>query len=142
MEDIRKNKKELEDYIMETHVRKAQVDFYMQFRQKGLSAQEIQDIFSSDAYQKLFDRIRTNPSLRKRTQAYLTKLLAPYYLEDRVIAKHIELSQKFHELVSEEYEAQVLAYQRKIRQIKTPPPEKLGFWAKMTKKIKEHFLGT
>ncbi|MEZ4819717.1 MAG: hypothetical protein R3A45_07430 [Bdellovibrionota bacterium] len=140
VEEIRANQDEIINYLLESNVRKVQMDYIISFRKKGLTYEEIQKLFASPSYQKLFQRIRQNPVLQKRAQTFVDKLTSPYYLEERTIQKHIEFATEYNEEQQQAYQRQLLELQRAIRKIKTKKPAPTTFWAHLRQSIRA-FLG-
>jgi len=122
VQDIRKNQADLLSYILESHVRKVQNDYFIALQKKGMSAQEIQNVFKTKPYQNLFDRIRSNAALNTRAQNFLTQLTQPYYLEERVVEKLIDLADTSKGITNEVYQQAALDMQKNIREIKTLKP--------------------
>lgn len=140
VEEIRNNKNEIIHYLLESNVRKVKMDFFLAFRKKGLTYQEIDELFMSKEYKDLFERVRNNPKLKQRAKDFVKRLTQPHYLEERIILHHIELAKTYKEYQQEEYQKALLELQATIRRIKTKKEEPKGFWVQLRHNILT-FLG-
>lgn len=141
VQELRKNQKEIKAYILESHVRKVQMDYLIKFRKSGFTQDEIAEMFRSPEFQDLFERIRTNPALVGRTDQFLDDLMSPHHIENQVIQRHIEMVQTWQQLRMESQTQLLLDYQQKVRILEKDPQSPQGFWAKMRQMIQDRLFG-